>query len=173
MPRGWRPRPRGGSRQRPTDTQGRAFPAVQPNSRAVRPNSRVQRNNSPTSIAGLLGNPGWLPEQPRVGRRQAPMRPVEPEPWALGVRLWDEPFDVHQLTVTAGSPADGRNYRRARGPAPARHGSALWSATVSSCPSREAPAPARRQRPRPGPFRPPAVRVTGAVATGIDIRALP
>ncbi len=36
------------------------------------------------------------------------MRPVEPEPWALGVRLRDEPSGVHRLTVTAGSPADGR-----------------------------------------------------------------
>jgi cell volume regulation protein A len=39
---------------------------------------------------------------------RVPMRPVEPEPWALGVRLRDEPSGVHQLTVTAGSPADGR-----------------------------------------------------------------
>ncbi|HEY2301080.1 MAG TPA: cation:proton antiporter [Acidimicrobiales bacterium] len=36
-----------------------------------------------------------------------PMRPVEPEPWALGVRLRDEPTDVHRLTVLRGSPADG------------------------------------------------------------------
>ncbi|HEU5416179.1 MAG TPA: cation:proton antiporter [Streptosporangiaceae bacterium] len=35
------------------------------------------------------------------------MRPVEPQPWALGVRLMDEPEGVHQLTVQAGSPADG------------------------------------------------------------------
>jgi cell volume regulation protein A len=39
---------------------------------------------------------------------RVPMRPAEPEPWALGVRLRDEPSGVHQLTVTAGSPADGR-----------------------------------------------------------------
>ncbi len=39
---------------------------------------------------------------------RVPMRPVEPEPWALGVRLRDEPSGVHQFTVTAGSPADGR-----------------------------------------------------------------
>jgi cell volume regulation protein A len=36
------------------------------------------------------------------------MRTVEPEPWALGVRLKDEPDGVHRLTITAGSPADGR-----------------------------------------------------------------
>ena len=37
-----------------------------------------------------------------------PMRTVEPEPWALGVRLRDEPSGVHRLTILAGSPADGR-----------------------------------------------------------------
>jgi cell volume regulation protein A len=35
-------------------------------------------------------------------------RLVEPEPWALGVRLKDEPGGVHQLTIKTGSPADGR-----------------------------------------------------------------
>jgi cell volume regulation protein A len=38
---------------------------------------------------------------------RVPMRPVEPEPWALGVRLRDEPSGVHRLTIRAGSPADG------------------------------------------------------------------
>jgi cell volume regulation protein A len=37
-----------------------------------------------------------------------PMRVVEPEPWALGVRLRDEPSGVHRLTIKPGSPADGR-----------------------------------------------------------------
>jgi len=36
-----------------------------------------------------------------------PMRMVEPEPWALGVRLRDRPEGVRQLTVAAGSHADG------------------------------------------------------------------
>jgi len=36
------------------------------------------------------------------------MRTVEPEPWALGVRLRDEPSDVHRLTIAVGSLADGR-----------------------------------------------------------------
>jgi cell volume regulation protein A len=49
---------------------------------------------------------GLVPFAARLLR--VPMRPVEPEPWALGVRLRDEPSGVHQLTVTAGSPADGR-----------------------------------------------------------------
>jgi potassium/hydrogen antiporter len=34
------------------------------------------------------------------------MRAVEPQPWALGVRLRDEPGGVHRLTIKAGSPAD-------------------------------------------------------------------
>jgi len=37
-----------------------------------------------------------------------PMRMVEPEPWALGVRLRDQPEGVHRFTVRAGSRADGR-----------------------------------------------------------------
>jgi len=36
-----------------------------------------------------------------------PMRTVQPEPWALGVRLRDEPGGVHRLTIAPGSPADG------------------------------------------------------------------
>jgi cell volume regulation protein A len=42
---------------------------------------------------------GWL---------RVPMRVVEPEPWALGVRLRDEPDGVQRLTVGPGSRADGR-----------------------------------------------------------------
>lgn len=52
----------------------------------------VQGSLTPT-VAGLL---------------RVPMRTVEPEPWALGVRLRDEPQGVHRLTVARGSPADGR-----------------------------------------------------------------
>jgi cell volume regulation protein A len=37
-----------------------------------------------------------------------PMETVAPEPWAVGVRLRDEPQGVHRLTVAAGAPADGR-----------------------------------------------------------------
>jgi potassium/hydrogen antiporter len=37
-----------------------------------------------------------------------PMRVMEPEPWALGVRLRDEPSGVHRLTIKPRSPADGR-----------------------------------------------------------------
>lgn len=36
-----------------------------------------------------------------------PMRTTAPEPWALGVRLGDEPEGVQHLTIAAGAPADG------------------------------------------------------------------
>jgi cell volume regulation protein A len=36
-------------------------------------------------------------------------RIVQPEPWALGVRLRDEPAGVHRLTVAAGAAVDGRS----------------------------------------------------------------
>jgi cell volume regulation protein A len=35
------------------------------------------------------------------------MRTVEPEPWALGVRLRDEPDGVHRLRIEPGSAVDG------------------------------------------------------------------
>ena len=38
-----------------------------------------------------------------------PMRTVEPEPWALGVRLRDEPSGAHRFTVAQGAPADGHS----------------------------------------------------------------
>ena len=37
-----------------------------------------------------------------------PMRRLETEPWALGVRLRDEPEGAERYTVAPGSPADGR-----------------------------------------------------------------
>ena len=39
---------------------------------------------------------------------RVPMHAVEPEPWALGVRLRDEPTGVHRLTIKPGSAAEGR-----------------------------------------------------------------
>lgn len=40
---------------------------------------------------------------------KVPMRPIEPEPWSLGVRLRDEPQQaVHRFTVRDGAPAAGR-----------------------------------------------------------------
>ena len=37
-----------------------------------------------------------------------PMHPVAPEPWALGVRLRDEPEGVHRFRIRSGAPAEGR-----------------------------------------------------------------
>jgi potassium/hydrogen antiporter len=36
-----------------------------------------------------------------------PMRVLEPEPWALGMRFRDEPTGLRRYNITAGSPADG------------------------------------------------------------------
>jgi cell volume regulation protein A len=43
-----------------------------------------------------------------AGRLRLPMRTRSPEPWALGVRLAEEPDGVHRLTVAPGAAADGR-----------------------------------------------------------------
>jgi cell volume regulation protein A len=46
---------------------------------------------------------------PTVARAlKVPMRTIAPEPWALGVRLAEEPEGVIRLSVAAGSPATGR-----------------------------------------------------------------
>ena len=42
-----------------------------------------------------------------AARLGVPMRPVEPEPWTLGVRLRHEPRGLRRHVVAAGSPADG------------------------------------------------------------------
>jgi cell volume regulation protein A len=39
---------------------------------------------------------------------RVPMRSIQPQPWALGVRLRDEPSGVHHLTIKTGSAANGR-----------------------------------------------------------------
>ncbi|MGH3397817.1 MAG: potassium/proton antiporter, partial [Streptosporangiaceae bacterium] len=57
-------------------------------------------------IFSVLVQGSFVPAAARLLR--LPMRMIEPQPWALGVRLQDEPSGVHQLTVRAGSPADGR-----------------------------------------------------------------
>ena len=45
---------------------------------------------------------------PFVARRAGvPMRIVEPEPWALGMRFRDEPAGLRRFAVDTGSPADG------------------------------------------------------------------
>jgi cell volume regulation protein A len=46
---------------------------------------------------------------PTVARAlRLPMRTVQPEPWALGIRLRTEPEGFHRFTISPGSPADGR-----------------------------------------------------------------
>jgi cell volume regulation protein A len=40
-------------------------------------------------------------------RTGVPMRTVEPEPWALGVRFRHEPAGMRRYLVAAGAPADG------------------------------------------------------------------
>jgi cell volume regulation protein A len=46
-----------------------------------------------------------------AARLGVPMRVVEPEPWALGMRFRDEPEGLHRFVVAAGSPADGCTIR--------------------------------------------------------------
>lgn len=53
----------------------------------------------------VLVQGGAVPSVARILR--LPMRATEPEPWALGVRLRDEPQGVHRLTVAAGSTVEG------------------------------------------------------------------
>jgi cell volume regulation protein A len=43
-----------------------------------------------------------------AGLLHLPMRTAAPQPWALGVRLADEPEGAYQLVVEPGAPADGR-----------------------------------------------------------------
>jgi potassium/hydrogen antiporter len=40
-----------------------------------------------------------------------PMRVVEPEPWAMGMRFRDQPEGLHRYIVERGSPADGATLR--------------------------------------------------------------
>ena len=42
---------------------------------------------------------------------QVPMRVVEPEPWAMGMRFRDQPEGLHRYVVEPGSPADGTTLR--------------------------------------------------------------
>jgi cell volume regulation protein A len=42
-----------------------------------------------------------------AGLLRVPMRTVEPEPWAVGVRFHDQPQGIHRYVVATGAPADG------------------------------------------------------------------
>ena len=44
-----------------------------------------------------------------ASRLHLPMHTIEPQPWALGVRLRDEPDGVHRFSVEPGSAADGHS----------------------------------------------------------------
>jgi cell volume regulation protein A len=57
-------------------------------------------------VVSVLVQGSLIPFAARILR--LPMETVEPEPWALGVRLRDEPGGVHRLHVEPGSAADGR-----------------------------------------------------------------
>jgi cell volume regulation protein A len=49
---------------------------------------------------------------PTLARRwHVPMRVVEPEPWAMGMRFRDQPEGLHRYVVEPGSPADGTALR--------------------------------------------------------------
>ncbi|HST49277.1 cation:proton antiporter [Jatrophihabitans sp.] len=56
-------------------------------------------------LLSVLLQGGLVPTVARLLR--LPMREVAPEPWAVGVRLRDEPDGVHRFTVAAGAPAAG------------------------------------------------------------------
>jgi cell volume regulation protein A len=55
------------------------------------------------SVVVQGGTVPWL-----VRRLRLPVRVVEPEPWALGMRFTDEPEGVRRFTVAPGAPADGQ-----------------------------------------------------------------
>ena len=61
-------------------------------------------------VFSVLVQGGSVPTVARLLR--LPMATAEPEPWAIGVRLRDEPQGVHRLTVAAGSAADGSTVER-------------------------------------------------------------
>ncbi|RZS87584.1 sodium/proton antiporter (CPA1 family) [Motilibacter rhizosphaerae] len=56
-------------------------------------------------VLSVLVQGGLVPAATRLLR--LPVRTSEPEPWALGVRLRDEPRGVHRVRVEEGSSADG------------------------------------------------------------------
>lgn len=56
-------------------------------------------------LASVVVQGGLVPVFARLFA--VPMRTVDPEPYALGLRLSEEPSDLHRHVVGAGSPADG------------------------------------------------------------------
>jgi cell volume regulation protein A len=56
-------------------------------------------------LASVVIQGGLVPGFARLFR--VPMRVVDQTPWALGLRLGEEPTELHRHVVAAGSPADG------------------------------------------------------------------
>jgi cell volume regulation protein A len=53
----------------------------------------------------IVAQGGLVPTIARL--LKVPMTTVDPQPWAVGVRLYDEPVGAQRFTVAAGSPAHG------------------------------------------------------------------
>ena len=87
-------------------------------------------------LVSVLVQGGLVPAVARLGA--VPMRVVEPEPWALGMRFRDEPSGLRRYHVADGR---GRGRRDDRRPGrSARTPGSAWSAgTVSSCRSAARP----------------------------------
>ena len=60
-------------------------------------------------LVSVLVQGGLVPRMAKLCH--VPMRVVEPEPWALGLRFRDEPEGLQRYRVAAGSPADGASLR--------------------------------------------------------------
>jgi cell volume regulation protein A len=58
-------------------------------------------------LVSVVVQGGLVPSFARL--LKVPMRVVDPEPWALGMRFRDEPDGLRRFFVAAGSPADGRS----------------------------------------------------------------
>jgi cell volume regulation protein A len=58
-------------------------------------------------VVSVLAQASVVPSLARLLR--LPMRTLEPEPWAFGVRLRDEPSGVHRLAVRDRAAAEGRS----------------------------------------------------------------
>jgi cell volume regulation protein A len=56
-------------------------------------------------LVSAVGVGGFLPTLARA--LKVPMRTVELEPWALGMRFRSEPDGLHRHVVAPGSPAEG------------------------------------------------------------------
>lgn len=74
-------------------------------------------------VLSVVVQGGLVPLAARLLR--VPMRVVAPEPWALGVRLQDEPEGARLLTVAPGSSVEGRQVQEVTG-----HGQDAWVSLV-------------------------------------------